>query len=229
MSRRAAPTHRAARHRKVRPRRGRIFLCVLAGLVTVVALMAGTGLLPEGDRSPASAAGKLPETLPPSTPSPSTVADVTTKSKPRKAAKKKQSPPASDALPADTGEGRRVVFAIGQQRVWLVDADDQVTSTYEVSGSLTDNLQPGDYRVYSRSRWAVGVDDSGVMQYFVRFAHGPKAAIGFHTIPTLNGKPLQTLAQLGTPQSHGCIRQERTDAIRLWEFAPVGTSVVVTA
>jgi lipoprotein-anchoring transpeptidase ErfK/SrfK len=39
---------------------------------------------------------------------------------------------------------------------------------------------------------------------------------------------VQTVAQLGTPQSHGCIRQEREDAIALWEFAPIGTEVVVT-
>jgi hypothetical protein len=89
---------------------------------------------------------------------------------------------------------------------------------------------PGTYSVYSRSRWAVGVDDSGVMQYFVRFTQGPTgAAIGFHTIPTKNDVPLQTPAQLGTPQSHGCIRQATPDAIALWDFAPVGTSVVVVA
>jgi len=83
--------------------------------------------------------------------------------------------------------------------------------------------------VYSRSRWAVGISDSGVMQYFVRFAHGPNAAIGFHSIPTKNGTPLQTIAQLGTPQSHGCIRQKLADAVRMWDFAGVGTDVVVVA
>jgi hypothetical protein len=122
-----------------------------------------------------------------------------------------------------------VVFAKGAQRVWLVDADGTVASTYLVSGSVTDNLQPGTYDVYSRSRWAVGVDDSGVMQYFVRFARGAHAAIGFHSIPTKHGTPLQTEAQLGTPQSHGCIRQKLADAARMWEFAPVGTHVVVLA
>ena len=38
---------------------------------------------------------------------------------------------------------------------------------------------------------------------------------------------VQTLDQLGTPQSHGCIRQERDDAIALWDFTEVGTTVVV--
>jgi hypothetical protein len=135
----------------------------------------------------------------------------------------------STALPADSGTGRRVVFDISAQRVWLVGDTGGVRSTYLVSGSLTHNLRPGSYAVYSRSRWAVGVDDSGVMQYFVRFAHGAHAAIGFHSLPTKLGRPLQTEAQLGTPQSHGCIRQATPDAIRMWDFASVGTRVVVTA
>jgi lipoprotein-anchoring transpeptidase ErfK/SrfK len=135
----------------------------------------------------------------------------------------------STALPADSGTGRRVVFSKTAQRVWLVDAKGAIASTYLVSGSVTDNLRPGSYAVYSRSRWAVGVQDSGVMQYFVRFAHGAHAAIGFHSIPTKNGRPLQTVAQLGTPQSHGCIRQKSADAVRMWDFAGVGTDVVVVA
>ena len=68
------------------------------------------------------------------------------------------------------------------------------------------------------------------MKYFVRFTTGDEgAAIGFHDIPIDDGAPVQTVAQLGTPQSHGCIRQSAQDAIALWDFAPLGTTVVVTA
>ncbi len=128
-----------------------------------------------------------------------------------------------------SGEGRRVVFSESGQRVWIVGSDDRVRRTYLVSGSLDDNLDPGTYEVYSRSRWAVGVDDSGVMEYFVRFTQGENAAIGFHSIPSKLGTPLQTRKELGTPQSHGCIRQDLPDAVKMWEFAQVGTTVVVTA
>ncbi len=139
-------------------------------------------------------------------------------------------------LPAESGQGRRIVFSQSRQRVWLVggshgsEGSSTVDRTYAVSGSVYDNLQPGTFSVYSKSRWAVGVEDSGVMQYFVRFTQGPTgAAIGFHSIPTSHDVPLQTKAQLGTPQSHGCIRQDLPDAIALWNFAPIGTKVVVTA
>jgi len=134
-----------------------------------------------------------------------------------------------ETLPADSGDGRRVVFSEARQRVWLVDEDGDVDRTYPVSGSLYDNLDPGSYEVYSRSEQAYAFDGSGSMKYFVRFAEGDTgAAIGFHDIPVDNsGDLVQDLDQLGTPQSHGCVRQERDDAIALWEFAPVGTEVVV--
>jgi hypothetical protein len=124
------------------------------------------------------------------------------------------------------------VFDMSAQRVWLVDrrsGRDVVVRTYPVSGSVTDNLRAGAYSVYSKSMNALGVDDSGSMRYMVRFAHGANAAIGFHDIPVLHGRPVQTRAQLGVPRSHGCIRQWRPDAQALWRFAPVGTRVVVVA
>jgi len=134
------------------------------------------------------------------------------------------------ALPADSGSGRRIVFSESQQRVWLVDASEEILRSYLVSGSATDNLDPGTYAVYSRSRYAVGLDDTGTMEYFVRFTQGDAGgAIGFHTIPVDDGEPVQTAAQLGTPLSHGCVRQRTVDAVALWDFAPIGTTVVVTA
>jgi len=142
-----------------------------------------------------------------------------------------RSPRAQQSLevPPASGEDRRVVFDMGAQRVWLVEASGAVRRTYLVSGSLTDNLDAGSYSVYSKSEQAWGIDDSGTMRYMVRFAHGERAAIGFHDIPTKDGQLVQTRAELGAPQSHGCIRQARPDAQALWRFAPVGTPVVVVA
>jgi hypothetical protein len=134
-----------------------------------------------------------------------------------------------ETLPADSGDGYRVVFSESRQRVWLVEEDNSVARTYPVSGSLYDNLDPGSFEVFSRSEQAYAFDGSGSMRYFVRFAEGDTgAAIGFHDIPVGNdGNLVQTTAQLGTPQSHGCIRQERADAVALWEFTEIGTEVVV--
>jgi len=235
--------------RDVQPRYGRIVALAASVTVTVVAALAGFGVLATGSAQAGPAATRAASFTGGVDPSPS-VSDTPSvtpdpdASDPSLLTPGTAGPGASvpdtgqadrapdpTALPAASGTGRRIVFDQSAQRVWLVGGhSDQVERTYPVSGSVTDNLQPGTYSVYSQSRWAVGVDDSGVMQYFVRFTQGPTgAAIGFHTIPTKNGVPAQTKAQLGTAQSHGCIRQNLPDAIALWNFAPVGTKVVVVA
>jgi lipoprotein-anchoring transpeptidase ErfK/SrfK len=133
------------------------------------------------------------------------------------------------ALPGSSGTGKRVVYSESRQRVWLVTDNEKVRRTYLVSGSAYDNLEPGSFQVYSRDKNAVGIDDSGTMNFFVRFTQGDTgAAIGFHDIPVDAGLPVQTLDQLGIPLSHGCVRQKREDAVALWKFAPIGTTVVVT-
>jgi len=133
-------------------------------------------------------------------------------------------------VPDGSGSGRRIVFDQSDQRVWLVGGDESVERSYLVSGSRYDNLQPGSYAVQSRSRTAGAFDGTGTMEFFVRFAMGYTAPIGFHTVPVDNAGNLeQTKEQLGTPLSAGCIRQWRPDAIALWDFAPIGTKVVVTA
>ncbi|UYM06143.1 L,D-transpeptidase [Solicola gregarius] len=138
--------------------------------------------------------------------------------------------PARAEIPARSGSGRRVVFDMSAQRVWIVGPDGQARSTYPVSGSRSDNLKPGRYRVFSRSRWAVGFDRHSTMQYFVRFAHGKNSTIGFHDIPVdHSGRRVQSYAALGTPRSAGCIRQHRPDAKRMWRFAAIDTRVVVVA
>lgn len=132
--------------------------------------------------------------------------------------------------PPGSGHGRRVVFDISGQRVWIVGPGDAVRTTYLVSGSRSNNLKPGSYRVYSRSKQAVGFDYESTMRYFVRFAQGENAAIGFHDIPLDDaGRRVQSYDELGTPQSAGCIRQRRSDARTMWRFAHLDTRVVVVA
>jgi lipoprotein-anchoring transpeptidase ErfK/SrfK len=240
--------HRLETPRRVRLRPGRVAAAATSLAVTMVALLGFLGVIPvdgagsdgpqvvagkakvaadtDADTDAAAAAGASSST---GTAASRSQPDRSVSGALEQVSQSSAETRASNALPDNSGQGRRVVFSKSAQRVWLVDRSDAVTSTYLVSGSVTNNLGPGSYSVYSRSRWAVGVDDSGVMQYFVRFAHGPNAAIGFHSIPTKNGVPLQTEKQLGTPQSHGCIRQRMSDAIRMWGFATVGTRVVVVA
>jgi len=232
----------------VRPRYGRIAVLTAAATVSAIAVLGGFGLLPSGPEGASAASSGLVTGVAKDNADNADTASRRDKSKAparREATAEPKSPRSRTgsrtatlatttasrpaALPAGSGSGRRIVFSESQQRVWLVGLSGEVTRTYLVSGSATDNLDPGTYQVYSRSRYAVGIDDSGTMEFFVRFTRGDAgAAIGFHTIPIDDGEPVQTAAQLGTPLSHGCIRQRTADAVALWEFAPIGTTVVVT-
>jgi hypothetical protein len=216
---------------EVRLRRGRVTALSASLLVTATAALGGLGILPTG-ASPSYAADRSASATS-SEPDSSASGDALSL-----AAEGSTSSGATGttgageagviAVPPDSGEGRRVVFDMSDQRVWLVREDESVARTYLVSGSIYDNLDAGSYEVYSKSMDATGIEDSGTMRFMVRFAYGANAAIGFHDIPVDEGKRVQGLDDLGTPMSHGCIRQARPDARALWRFAPVGTQVVVT-
>ncbi len=136
----------------------------------------------------------------------------------------------SGAVPADSGVGKRVVFSIADGRVWLVNTDGSIARTYRASGSIHENLLPGSYRVQLKTRHTTSYDYASTMQYFVRFTSGRNAPIGFHDIPVDNGGRLvQTTDDLGKPLSSGCIRQARSDAIKLWNFTSTGTPVEVVS
>jgi hypothetical protein len=135
-------------------------------------------------------------------------------------------PDAGVGAPGGSGAGRRIVYSVTGQRVWLIEAGGAVVRTYRVSGRAGTPRQ-GTYSVFSKSTTASS--GSVTMRYMVRFAHGQRLAIGFHTIPrTSSGKPIQSLSELGSYRSHGCVRQADADALALWNFAPLGTTVVVT-
>lgn len=219
-------------HRSVKPRYGRMALAASSATVTAVAVLGGVGVI--STEAPTSALA------PAAAPQSSNAAEQRATEGRQNASTAPVGVPGRDAdegqmagakaLPADSGEGRRAVFSQSRQRVWIVDGRDRVVHTYLVSGSVHDNLDPGVYRVWSRSMHATGIEDSGTMKYFVRFARGDTgAAIGFHDIPVDEGTPLQTTDELGTATSHGCIRQATADAQRMWAFASLGTTVVVTA
>lgn len=150
--------------------------------------------------------------------------------KPTASATPEPPPTSRIGLPARSGHGRRVVYSLSRQRAWIVGPLGRVARTYLVSGQ---DFQPapGGYRVYSKSRYANSAVSADTMEFMVRFARGmyTGAPIGFHSIPIgYDGRPVQTLAQLGEPLSAGCIRQRRADALALWRFATLGTRVVVT-
>lgn len=130
--------------------------------------------------------------------------------------------------PAGSGGGRRIVYANLSQRLWLIGADGFVDRTYPISGKYLDP-GPGTYQVYAFQRYADAGHDGITMEYFVAF-NPAGLGYGFHTIPTYaDGTPLQSESELGFFRSAGCVRQRRSDAVYMWNWARAGDPVVVLA
>lgn len=131
--------------------------------------------------------------------------------------------PAADplAVPANSGSGERVVYALADRRVWLVDAKNKATRTFTVMPS-TVHPAPGAYQVTSRSGSVRGSDGVQI-EHVVRFATAQDVAIGFSA--AVDGS---TPAPDPTRKTGG-IRMKRADGDALWMFAVIGAKVVVVA
>ena len=131
-------------------------------------------------------------------------------------------------VPIKSGSGRRIVYANRQQRVWVINADNEVIRTFPVSGMLG---QPGKgtFSVFSKSPTSYSPEFAGVtFRFMTRFAIGRNGGnIGFHEIPTRKNKPMQTVDELGTFKGSGCLRSSTQDALFIYQWATLGTKVVV--
>lgn len=125
---------------------------------------------------------------------------------------------------------RHIVYDRGEQWVWLVDADGSVVDNYPVSGHRESPV-PGRYEVTSKSEEAISYNWLVTMRHMVRFTTDVEGDwIGFHSIPRgWRDTPVQTEAQLGDSLSLGCVRQRDDKAERLFDWASIGTPVVVLA
>ncbi|HWM39698.1 MAG TPA: L,D-transpeptidase [Streptomyces sp.] len=122
-------------------------------------------------------------------------------------------------LPAFSGTGERVVYDLGRNRVWLMEAGQEVKRTFRVRPSTVDP-KPGTYKVESRAAHVTGSDGVPV-ENVVRFASGQGTAIGFSA--ALDG----STPKPEPGQSTGGIREDRADGEAMWLFATIGTKVVV--
>ncbi|MFB8102201.1 MULTISPECIES: hypothetical protein [Streptomyces] len=123
------------------------------------------------------------------------------------------------AVPADSGTGDRVVYALKDRRVWLVEGDEKALRTFTVMPSPV-SPPPGTYQVSSRSGTVQGSDGVPI-EHVVRFANVGEVAVGF------------SAAQDGSMEAPdptsktGGVRMKRADGNAMWSFATVGAKVVV--
>jgi hypothetical protein len=123
------------------------------------------------------------------------------------------------ALPANSGSGTRVVYSVGERRVWLVSNTTVERTIAAVPGTIA--VPDGAYSVSTKSPGATGSDGVQVL-YVVRFsASDTTTTFGFDSEAGITGLPPAPTGKTGG------IRMAQLDAQALYEFSSVGTPVVV--
>ncbi|MDQ0489868.1 hypothetical protein QO019_004745 [Streptomyces thermodiastaticus] len=144
-------------------------------------------------------------------------ATATADPKPSAAPSKK---PAAPAVPADSGTGRRIVYSLGQKRVWLVDASDAARRSFPVwPGTVAPD--PGSYAIGTRNEATTGSDGVPV-EHIMYFAQKSGVFVAFsNAVDGSSPPPPDPGAQTGG------IRVAKQDGKALWTFGTAGTTVYV--
>ncbi|MEU8879837.1 hypothetical protein ACFC8F_05400 [Streptomyces hydrogenans] len=125
------------------------------------------------------------------------------------------------AVPASSGTGERVVYALKDRRVWLVDGKNKALRTFTVAPSSV-SPEPGAYAVTSRSGSVRGSDGVQI-EHVVRFATVEDVTVGFSA--ALDG----SMPAADPAKKTGGIRMKRADGDAMWTFASIGAKVVVVS
>jgi hypothetical protein len=133
-------------------------------------------------------------------------------------------------IPMKSGKGERIIYSLGEQHVWLIDQNGALVADFPTAGRA-DKPGVGRYQVASKSRKSSNLDYRVTFNYMVRFAKGQRAWIGFHDIPrTYKGNLWHSTEELGAPIGKGgCPHLEKSNAKYLYDFAKIGTRVVVVS
>jgi hypothetical protein len=150
---------------------------------------------------------------------PKTPAVAHSASPPKKSATVKPTKPKTYPLPKHSGVGKRVVYSLGQKRVWLVDDGNKVLRTFPVAAQ---DVAPakGLHHVFFRRDSGTGGDGKQV-EHVVLFAMTHGANVGFSA--AVDG----SLPKKGSDEHGAAIRASRADTSALWQFATLGLAIDV--
>ncbi|HEY5835361.1 hypothetical protein [Streptomyces sp.] len=128
-------------------------------------------------------------------------------------------PPPPPPVPALSGTGKRIVYSLGQRRVWIVPVTGRPVRTFVVQPG-TVPAKPGIHFVTGRTPSTVGADGANV-EHIVYFEYTAETWVAFSS-PTDDRlvKPDPSLRM-------GGIRAHRKDGAAIWNATVVGSTVVV--
>lgn len=125
---------------------------------------------------------------------------------------------------ADT---KRIVVDRSDQRAYLYEGDELVWTFVVSTGMPGSETWDGTFAVRSKIPNAYAQLWGLQMPYWLGFYHTGYLENGFHALPIMPSGAVLWDGYLGTPVSYGCVILSYEDAATLYQWAEIGTEVVV--
>lgn len=133
---------------------------------------------------------------------------------------------AAPAAPAARGR-KMIVVDISEQRCWRYEGET-LLNTWRCSTGRNNSTATGAFRVQSKLRRAFGSTWNIWMPYWLGIYWAGSTENGLHGLPWEATTGRRTWAGLvGTPITYGCVMLNDAAMKAVWEWADIGTSVVI--
>jgi len=125
--------------------------------------------------------------------------------------------------------GKKIVIDISEQKLTLFENGRPISVRAVSTGKPSMPTPLGTFYTRNKIQTAYSRAYGLYMEYWMAFS--PDGRYGIHSLPYWRlkngGRLYEGANHLGTPVSHGCIRQSLANAKSLYDWAPVGTPVAI--
>jgi LysM repeat protein len=121
---------------------------------------------------------------------------------------------------------KRIEVDVGEQRMYVWQGDTLVWNLTVSTGLASHPTRTGTFAVQSKVPEAWSTPWQLAMPHWLGIYWAGGSENGIHALPVLNGQRIWA-ANLGSPISYGCVVLDTDDALKLYDWAEVGTPVVI--
>lgn len=131
------------------------------------------------------------------------------------------------AEPAQTATTKRITVDRSDQRAYVYEGNELLWTFVVSTGMPGSETWDGTFAVRSKIPNAYAQLWGLQMPYWLGFYHTGYLENGFHALPIMPSGAILWDGYLGTPVSYGCVILSYEDAETLYQWAEIGTEVVV--
>lgn len=130
------------------------------------------------------------------------------------------------AVTGSTGQGKEIVVDISEQHLYAYQ-DNQLVFSFVASTGIGDSTRIGTFKVLDKIPRAYSRAFNIWMPYWMGIYYSGTLENGIHGLPLLmNGVELWGNL-LGRPATYGCIESKTSEIKQLYEWAEIGTPVII--